>query len=268
MASGHEFYTHGHSPPVVRSHAGRTVADSAQFLVPHLSVGMDLLDFGCGPGSITADLATIVGPKGNVVGVDSNAEALAVAVVDHTAPNVDYVQASVYQLPFPDRSFDVAYGHQILQHLADPVAALTEVRRVLRPRGLVAVRDADYGSMIHHPHYTELGRWLAVYRDVARHNGGEPDAGRRLHDWVASAGFTDITATASAWYYTTPEQRRRWAELWADRIRIARFAERAVAVHDGVDVDDLARAWLRWADEPSGWFAFLHGEVVARRADQ
>jgi ubiquinone/menaquinone biosynthesis C-methylase UbiE len=260
-----EFYTHGHSRPVVQSHASRSVADSARFLVPYLTAGIELLDFGCGPGSITADLGNYVGASGRVVGVDSSRDAIAVAGHQHPAPNVWYLQASVYDLPFPDGSFDVAYGHQVLQHLADPVTALVEIHRVLRPGGHVAVRDADYGSMVHHPHYPELDRWLDVYHRVARHNGGEPDAGRRLQEWVTAAGFTDVCATASTWHYTTPEQRQEWATLWADRIRFARFAERAAIIDESANVEEMARAWLQWADEPAGWFAFLHGEVVATR---
>jgi ubiquinone/menaquinone biosynthesis C-methylase UbiE len=263
MARQHEFYTHGHSQPVVDAHAQRTVTNSAQFLVPDLTDGVELLDFGCGPGSITAGLAEHVGSQGRVVGVDSDAGVLAIAERDHPAPNVTYLQASVYTLPFPDESFDVAYGHQILQHLADPVAALVEVRRVLRPGGLVAVRDGDFGSMVHYPRYPALDRWLDVYQRVARRNGGEPDAGRRLHEWVSAAGFTDAIASVSSWHYTTPEQRGEWAKMWADRIRVPRFAEQVKALNDGTDVDELAAAWLEWAREPAGWFAFLHGEVLA-----
>lgn len=265
MTSRNEFYTHGHSRPVVQAHSRRTVADSAQFLVPHLCPGVDLLDFGCGPGSITADLASHIGPSGKVVGVDANREALDIAERDAAAPNVEYVQASVYELPFPNGAFDIAYGHQILQHLGDPVSALREIRRVLRPNGLVAVRDADYGSMTHYPHYPELDRWLDTYQRVARANGGEPNAGRRLHEWVAEAGFSSIRISVSSWQYTTPEQRKTWADLWSGRIQVARFAERAVELAPNVDIPALAAAWTSWANEPYGWFAFMHGEVVASR---
>jgi ubiquinone/menaquinone biosynthesis C-methylase UbiE len=264
MADTDEFYTHGHHRVVVNAHATRSAADSAQFLLPYLRDDLRLLDFGCGPGSITADLARYVG---SVVGVDSSPEAIAIARRDAAAPNVTYQEGSVYDLPFADDSFDVAYGHQILQHLADPVAALVEVRRVLRPGGLVAVRDSDFGSMTHHPHYTELDAWLDIYHQVARSNGGEPDAGRRLPEWVRAAGFQDVIATASSWHYTTPEQRLWWAQLWADRIRLPRFVDRAAALGLAAEIDQMAAAWLRWADEPDGWFAFVHGEVIATGPD-
>lgn len=265
MTERNEFYTHGHHPVVVGSHAQRTVADSAHFLLPYLRDGLRLLDFGCGPGSITVGLADHVGPTGNVVGVDSSAAALAIASRDAAADRVEYMEASVYELPFPAGTFDVAYGHQVLQHLGDPVAALREVRRVLEPGGLVAIRDADFGSMTHHPHYEGLDRWLDLYHQVARSNGGEPDAGRRLAEWAGAAGFTDIKATTSSWHYTTMTQRRAWAQLWSDRIQLPRFSERAEQLGLAGEIPRIASAWLRWADDPYGWFAFVHGEVVATR---
>ncbi len=258
-----EFYTHGHSTAVTGSHARRTVADSAAFFVNRLESDSVLLDFGCGPGSITVDLADRIGPDGTVVGIDNNRDVLAIACNDSAAPNLSYVQGSVYCLPFSDNTFDLAYGHQVLQHLADPVAALSEVRRVLRPGGTVAVRDADYGSMTHHPHYPELDEWKDLYSRVARRNGGEPDAGRRLQEWVDAAGYADICSRASAWHYSTHEQRETWASLWAERIQVPRFADRAKALDDDIDIARLATAWLNWAHEPDGWFAFLHGEVTA-----
>ena len=250
---------------VVNAHATRTVVDSAQFLLPRLESSLRLLDFGCGPGSITAGLA---GHVATVVGVDSSPEAIGIARRDAAAPNVEYLVASVYDLPLPDDSFDVAYAHQVLQHLGDPTAALSEVRRVLVPGGLVAVRDADFGSMIHHPHYQELDVWLDIYHQVARGNGGEPDAGRRLAGWVRRAGYENITATSSSWHYTTPEQRLWWARLWADRIRLPRFSNRAADLGLADAIGPIAAAWLHWAAEPDGWFAFVHGEVIASKPER
>ena len=131
--------------------------------------------------------------------------------------NLRFEVADVYTLPFAAASFDVVYAHQLLQHLADPVAALREAARVLRPGGYVAVRDADYGTMTHHPNDPTIDRWLEVYRTVARANGGEPDAGRHLLEWVLAAGFEHIHAGASSWVFASPDDRRWWADLWADR---------------------------------------------------
>lgn len=193
----HGTYTHGHAPVVVAAHARRTAEEAARFLLPHLKPGMRIVDVGCGPGSITTGLARYVAP-GEVLGVDDAPGVLEVArrhAADRKVDNVRFEVASAYDLPVADASFDVVFAHQVLQHLADPGAALGEAARVLVDGGYVAVRDADYGTMTHHPHEPLLVRWREVYCAMARHNGAEPDAGRRLLEWVAAAGFTHVVAT-------------------------------------------------------------------------
>ncbi len=269
MQGEYERYTHGHDPVVVGAHAQRNAANSAAFLLPHLRDGVRLLDFGCGPGSITADLAGNVRPTGMVLGIDNSSEAVAVAQRDSAAERVEYVQASVYDIPVADDSFDIAYGHQVLQHLADPVAALREVHRVVKPGGIVAVRDADYGSMTHHPHYQELDAWLSIYHAVARANGGEPDAGRRLPEWVMAAGFAEPRVTTSTWTYSRSDERASWAHLWAERITLPIFADRAaeLGLAGRNEIAMIAAAWIEWGKEPAGWFRFIHGEVIATASE-
>lgn len=271
MARRDEIYTHGHVDAVVASHAMRTVEDSAAFLVPYLRRGARLLDVGCGPGSITAGLARLVAP-GEVVGVDASEEVLATArthLAEQGVDNVELHAADVYALPFPDDSFDVAHAHQVHQHLADPVAALTEIRRVLKPEGLVAVRDVDFATMAPFPHDPVLDRWFELYTAVHRANGGEPDAGRHLLSWVKAAGFVDPVASSSTWTYADPRRRTQWAELWAQRSTTPPFSTRAIelGLADQQSLVEIADAYRRWAAHPDGWLAFLHGEVVAWKRD-
>lgn len=263
-------YTHGHAESVLTSHRARRAADSAAYLVPELRPGMRVLDVGCGPASITVDLARAVAP-GEVVGVDAAEEALDEArrAVEAAGEGVQVTlrQADVMALPFPAGSFDVVHAHQVLQHLPDPVGALREMRRVARPGGLVAVRDVDYATMTWAPESEGLSEWLELYREVARADGGEPDAGRHLVGWALAAGFEpdDLTVTASAWSYAF-ERSRRWAEQWADRLVHSSFGEHAVAhgLADEVLLEQVAEGWRAWGEQPDAWFAMLHSELLAR----
>src|SRR5262249_61213247 len=149
----HEKYTHGHAPATLQQHAQRTADEAAAFLLPHLRPGMRLVDVGCGPGSITRGLAQRVAP-GQVVGIDLSRDALDGARGDAAArglTNLRYEEASVYQMPFADGSFDVVYAHQVLQHLRERGSAVREMLRVVRPGGLVAVRDVDWGTPAYSP---------------------------------------------------------------------------------------------------------------------
>lgn len=259
-------YTHGHHPSVLRSHTWRTAANSAAYLLPHLQAGRAVLDVGCGPGTITADLAALVDP-GQVVAVDNAPAILDAAratVAGRDLANVRVEQADVYRLPFDDGSFDVVHAHQVLQHLSDPVAALAEMRRVCRPGGVVAARDSDYPAMTWYPPDPDLDRWLAFYLAVARANRAEPAAGRRLLAWARAAGFSAVEPSASVWCYADDEQRRWWGTLWAERTTRSSFAEQAVAGgHAGEEqLEAVGAAWVRWAGDADGWFIVPHGEVI------
>jgi SAM-dependent methyltransferase len=259
-------YTHGHHESVLRSHRWRTAANSAGYLLPRLRSGMTLLDVGCGPGTLTADLATLVAP-GRVTALEPTEPALDLAraeIADRGLDTVDFVTGDVRSLDFPDGSFDVVHAHQVLQHVADPVHALREMRRVCRPGGVVAVRDSDYAAFAWWPLLPELDEWLALYQRLARANGGEPDAGRRLLSWARAAGLADVTATSSTWCYATTADRDWWGTLWADRILHSALATQALAAGvPPVALERIAAGWRAWAAAPDGWISLLHGEIVS-----
>jgi SAM-dependent methyltransferase len=257
-------YTHGHHESVLRSHRWRTAENSAAYLLRHLEPGLAVLDVGCGPGTITADLARLVAP-GRVTAVDVSEAVLDEARRAAGLANVEFAVADVHALDFPDGSFDVVHAHQVLQHVADPVGALREMRRVCRPGGLVAARDSDYAAMTWHPEVPELDAWLALYRDVARRNGGEPDAGRRLHAWARRAGFAEVVASGSVWCFASEEDRAWWSGMWAERITHSAIAGQALAAgYQREELDRIAGGWQRWGGMEDGWFAVLHGEVLCR----
>jgi ubiquinone/menaquinone biosynthesis C-methylase UbiE len=253
-------YSHGHHESVLRSHRARTAENSCAYLLPRLAAGLDLLDVGCGPGNITVDLAARVAP-GRVVGIDL------VAVADQAAApeNVIFTTGDVYALEFADASFDVVHAHQVLQHLTKPVAALKEMRRVLRPGGVLAIRDSDYAGFVWAPDDPLLDRWMALYHDLTQRNGADADAGRYLLGWVQAAGFHTAEASSSTWTFADPDSRAWWGGLWADRVENSAFAEQAVAyeLSDRDELRAIAGAWRQWATQPDGYFAVLHGEVLA-----
>jgi SAM-dependent methyltransferase len=259
-----ETYTHGHHESVLRSHRQRTAANSAAYLLDRLSPGCDLLDVGCGPGTITVDLARRLAP-GRVVGIDTSAEIIETARSDAgKVANLEFRTGDAYHLPAEDASFDAVHAHQLLQHLADPVAALREMARVCRPGGVVAARDGDYASMSWHPDDPVLDRWLDLYRRAARANGGDPDAGRRLLGWAQRAGFSEVVPSASVWCFATPGDRAWWGGMWADRITGSALARQLVdeRMATTAELEEISAAWRGWIAAPDGWFAIVHGEVL------
>ncbi|MFM7962797.1 MAG: methyltransferase domain-containing protein [Actinomycetota bacterium] len=258
-------YTHGHHESVIRSHRWRTAENSAGYLLPHLRAGQDLLDVGCGPGQITLGLAERVAPC-RVIGIDRDAGIVEQAR-NLVARNVEFQTDDAYELSFDDATFDVVHAHQVLQHLTDPVRALHEWRRVLRPGGLLAVRDSDYGAFTWGPVDPMLDRWLELYHQVTERNGAEADAGRHLLSWVRQAGFTDTLCTSSTWTFADDATREWWGGSWADRVRYSSFAQQAVdyGLSETSELEAIARAFLRWSTAADGVFVVVHVEVMAYR---
>ncbi len=266
MSTPKDVYTHGHAESVLRSHRWRTAENSAGYLLPRLREEARILDVGCGPGTITLDLARIA-TAGSVVGLDRSdaviGEARATAAQAGVA-NVEFDVGDVYALDYEAATFDVVHAHQVLQHLSDPVAALGEMGRVCKPEGLVAVRDSDYSAFTWWPALPELDEWLGLYRQIARGNDAEPDAGRRLKSWALAAGLDVVSSTAGVWCFSSPDDVAWWGDTWAERVVGSSLAEQAVdmGLATAEDLERLAMGWRRWAGSADAWFALLHGELL------
>ncbi|KAJ7082521.1 S-adenosyl-L-methionine-dependent methyltransferase [Mycena crocata] len=264
-------YIHGHHESVLRSHSWRTAQNSCAYLLSSLSPNMHILDVGCGPGTITADLAKL-NPAGHVTGIERSAEDVLQQARDSAKAqgiaNITYAIGDVLSLDFPDNSFDVVHAHQVLQHVPDPVRALREMIRVTKPGGFVAARDNDCSAMVWYPESEGIALWNHTHSLVARSNGTEPNAGRRLLSWALAAGLSrdQITASASTWCFSTPEELAWWSSSWAERVLSSEFA--AGALDGGFakqeTLDGMSQAWKSWGSQPDAWFTLLHGEILCK----
>ena len=262
-------YVHGHEPAVVRHHGMRTAEEAAAFLLPELSPEMRLLDVGCGPGSITLGLAERL-PQGEVVAIDLSQETLAQARIDAEArgiKNLRYEYGNVYELAYPDASFDVIYAHQVMQHLADRHVALCEMLRVVKPGGRIALRDVDWGATTYWPPDRWLDRFLEVYQEAARRLGGEPQMGRQMRALFHEAGITDVRVTAAVWCYATPEETITYGDAYADRLLTSSMGERPVEVGLArrADIEAMAEAFRVWARKPDAQWTFTHMAALGRK---
>jgi SAM-dependent methyltransferase len=264
-------YTHGHHESVLRSHTWRTAENSAGYLLPYLQPGLSLLDVGCGPGTITADLALLVAP-GQVVGLDAAPDVVeqarehAAGIGDDGVSNLRFEVGDIFELGYPEASFDVVHLHQVLQHMTDPVGALVALRRVLAPDGVLAARDSDYAAFTWAPADPLLDRWRELYFAVTGRNGHDASIGPRLLGLAHEAGFADVAVSSSTWTYADPDSRAWWGSLWADRMRFSRLAEQAVeyGLSDASELEAIAGAFLRWAESDDGVFVIPHVEILAR----
>lgn len=264
-----DVYTHGHHTSVVSQHARRTAERDAAYLLPMLRAGMRLLDVGCGPGTITTGLARAVAP-GEVVGLDVVPGVLDEArahLASTDLANVRFQEGSVYALPFADASFDVVHMHQVMQHLARPADAAREAFRVLRPGGLLAVRDADYATMIHWPRTPGIERWLELYHAVAHRNGADPDMGRWLHAAVIEGGLDVVASSATPMLFTAREDVLNWGDSWSERVVASAFASQAVeyGLATRAELEAISADWRAWGRTPSPLFLYVNFECVGMK---
>ncbi len=261
-------YTVGHKEGALKYLRFRTAERSCAFFRRHVGSASRILDCGCGPGSITVGLAQWA-PDGQTVGIDIGAEQLDGARAlarDLGVKNVAFRQGDIFDLPFEDDSFDVVFSQTVLYHIPEPEKALAEIKRVLRPGGLAALRDAINASILiwpEDPLVRDLGR---VVRLGALRSGGNPDVGRELGALLHSAGFEDVFLTLG---FEQPERREERADYFS---AVASFTEgdlAALAVDQGWSTAErLAQGVARCRDlvnEPGSIFALPFGQAIGRK---
>ncbi len=267
MSSVDEVYQHGHHASVVSNHAKRTAETDAAFFLRYLQPGMRLLDVGCGPGSITVGLARRVEPA-PAIGLDPSESVIETAralAKGQRAKHVSFEVGTIYESRFAAESFDAIFAHQVLQHLRRPVEALRQMRALLSSGGVVGVRDVDWGSTTFYPEKEGMRRFLTLYYELARRNGGEPNAGRYLRHWLREAGFCEMRVTTSAVSYAHAAATREWADTYAARTLYSNIGEKAVeyGLATRPELEDIAASWRAWGAHPDAMWCFTHAEVVA-----
>jgi ubiquinone/menaquinone biosynthesis C-methylase UbiE len=244
----------------------RSAADYADFLLPHLNDDSIVLDIGCGEGAIAIGLADVAG---RVVGVDLNDEEFAGArhwAIEHEIGNVEFRVGSVAALDFPDGHFDACLCHSMLETLDEPLDALGEIKRILKPGGVVGVACVEYGGLVlAGPDAELLSRFYAVREQVWQvENAADPYRGRQLRGLLERAGFDRVDATAKYFSYGTAEAVESFGRARAEDCSDNWYASSAQK-HGLATADELAamrRAWLGWSTAPDAFLAFPWGRAV------
>ena len=262
-------YTMGYSPEFLQLLDRRNAQTHAAYLLPHLEPGMRVLDFGCGPGTITLGLAQVVYP-GEVYGVDMEESQVSMgraAAASGGQDNVTFQAGNVYELPFLDNYFDVAHCHAVLMHVPETQRALVEVQRVLKPGGIVASREMIAGSSFSEPMgETTAGAW-ALFARLLAGNGGHPGMGKELKSCLLSAGFVNITATGSFDYFSSVADVAFLHGFIMDWFFMPGVVE--AATRFGLATREQFDQWREemdwWKDQPGAVGGLAFGEVLGRK---
>lgn len=242
----------------------RSAERDAAFLLPFIEPGLTLLDCGCGPGQITVGLAKALLP-GRVTGIDLDATVLDQArrrARDAGQANVEFREASVFDLPFPDESFNVVYCHALLCHLPAPQGALAEAWRVLKPGGLVAVSEPDISGFQIASDDPACRRMLDYLAAGTGASGGDPKLGRRLRSLLHSVGFSPTVGSMCVHSHGDPESAPHKAEVWAGLASGSTLAANAIAqgLFSAAELDETAAALRDYGKRPDAMIVETWGE--------
>ena len=269
QTSGTPSYTMGYSEEFRQLLDRRSADTHAKYLLPHLTPGHRVLDFGCGPGTISVGLARTVEP-GELHGIDVEESQIGLARAAAEAGghrNATFHVGNVTDLPFEDDFFDAAHCHAVLMHVPDTEATLAEVKRVLKPGGIVGAREMFVGASFLEPGGEAVdGAWTAFARLLAA-NGGHPQMGRELKSTFLDAGFSDVRTGASFDFFGSAADvafLRAFIDDW--------FYSPAVieaATKYGLATREQFEEWRGgldvWQSDPGACGAFAFGEVVASK---
>jgi ubiquinone/menaquinone biosynthesis C-methylase UbiE len=244
----------------------RSATNDAWFLMPHLRHNMRLLDCRSGPGTITLGLAETVAP-GEVIGIDLSpvqVERASALAVERGVENARFEAGDILTLPFEDASFDVAFANAVLMHLRDPVLLWREMRRVVRPGGLVAVRDV--GATFEEPRTPVIEQMLLMNRQVAEATVGRPSPWITLRhrQLLLEAGFTRTEAFADVTVFGTDEKLRESVDY---RRGVYTTSEERRRIWKKFGMDDaallsVADDYAAWAERPDATFVILWSAAI------
>ena len=262
-------YTMGFSDEMLESLRRFAAETHAKYLLPYLRPGLRVLDFGCGPGTISVGLAKAVDP-GELHGVDMDESQidLARAVAQQRGQeNAKFHLGDVTALPFEDGFFDVAHCHNVLMHAPDTRAVLAEVSRVLKPGGIIACREMISESSFTHPDFGVIGKAWDMFQDLLQADDGHPQMGKELKGHILAAGFENVRATTSFDVHSEP----------ADVAFIHAFTKQwflspeitEAAIKYGASTRELCDrinvAYDRWREHPGALCLLAFGEAVANK---
>ena len=250
--------------------ARRTAEKEGAFFLKHLKENMQVLDVGCGPGTITLGFAQAV-EHGTVIGVDFQAEEVERAQIlsaERGITNLEFKVANAYQLPFADRSFDAVFGNALLWHLSEPQKALAEMKRVLKPGGIVGVRECDWGARIHEPMTETLKNWYDMTLKVRRHNAGNPHMGRGLSRLLLNADFERVEISASVWSAGTSEEIKDCSSFLIAQLQ--GFAKTTILPNEWMspsELDAVVTEIELWSNQAGAFYMETYCEALGRVND-
>ena len=246
----------------------RSAATHAFHLLPLLKPGMRMLDIGCGSGSISIGLADAIAP-GEFYGIDieeSQIKMASAAAMAGNHSNTKFQTGNALNLGFEDGFFDVVHAHAVLMHVSDTKGFLSEVKRVLKPGGLISCRDMIGSGCFAYPESKQLDQVFATFNKLLIANGGHPQMGKMHNSIMKQVGFSDVKSSASYESFSTNED----VVFFQGFLRGWFFSEQTIGaiVKVGLATNQQIEVWRtvldNWNTKQGAFSAIAFGEATGR----
>ncbi|KAM0426615.1 hypothetical protein ACHAQK_012328 [Fusarium lateritium] len=271
--------------------AERTLNNSVPYIIPVLDAlhnGFTLLDVGCGPGSITIDIARRF-PSARVLGLDSDSDAISMArsnaesagvanVLFEIGDGLNLAAASTPDSIFNtilnvEGGFDVVHTHQLHMHVQDAAKLMCELRAVSKPcGGLVCCRESDHGMVAFWPEKESMKQFISAIPMMLLGRGQDPYVGRKFISHALAAGFEkeNMDVSVGTWIYSTPKERQEWANIMVGSIQSQETSDQirnevATSGSRGMNMFQVLKEWEDWVQAEDGWYAIPCPQIICRR---
>lgn len=254
-----EQYSGGYAKHTLNEFSRRSLDKEGRFFKDFIKTGQTVLDVGCGPGSLSMELANKVGVQGVVHAVDIQSEQFP----SSHATNLHFQPASIYELPFETNTFDAVLAHAVLYHLPDQHSALLELKRVLKPNGLLGIRDAEFGGDVCFPPVKNLDIAWKLVEACFSVAGSDIYFGRKQSSSLFKAGVEVIALSASYDIFCDPVgySPQGFALFWQDYIE----RHGAKTSFNANEIDKAKTAITLWGNQKEAYYGRARCEAVARK---
>ncbi len=268
MHNDKPFYGY-HVDAIQEQYAQRAAPSVVSFFMERLTPGMSVLDCGCGPGTITQGIARAVAP-GNVIGCDLEPGMVARAAAlaeDADLPNLSFQVGNILDLPFEDNTFDAVVSCAVTEHLSEPVKAMSELGRVVKPGGIVGITRTDWSATLVSPPCDALTRFFDLFERGFHLQGGTMNGGKHLGGMLRDAGLTVVDLFPAFGSAHTPEAVDNMVGGWAEWIENLPLFDRIIeeGMVDRATLDAMCAEMREWAAQPGAFAATAGCRAIARK---
>ena len=262
-------YVGGYTKLILDDFRRRGLHQEASFIKPYLKVGQTILDCGCGPGSISCDVAAVISP-GKVSAIDISHQSITQAkqwAASRKIENIGFQVAEMTEVPFSKHTFDVVYAHAALYHVREYEKALKEIKRVLKPNGILALRDLNQANNKFSPSSDALDRAWTLIEKVFDVMGSDVNFGSKYESILPNFGFEIRSVENSFDVFASDSEKESITSYWAWFLGEEHYGlilKQQLATES--EIQSYQRAFHQWEKAPNSIFRRARRQVVANAA--